>query len=558
MKKRILTLFLAALMLLSCCACGAQSSEEPPAESKDMSAESSGASAAVQAPETGVIQGDTAADAGVYERRTAEDTLTVGLTRALLQLCPGNTNSNAGLSLVFNKLITFDPETGEYNPELATKWSYDDDSTLHLWLRDDVKWSDGSQFTAEDVLFTIEWLKTKAIRGADDFQCYDIDNCEIINDYELTLKTYGPNGPQLANLCSSFAYIICEKNVESMSGDDAWWDGVVGTGPFKVVTNVSGDSATFVTNEYYWGEAPNYSNVVIRYYSDASTMFMDYQTGSLDMIFEPTLEDYNRVVSGDVDHSYAITFSEKRVYTFVIYEGNEYFSDPVVREAIYHAIDTQTVTEVAWGDMGVATSAYTANGVKYNFDPGVYEYNPEYAKQLLEEAGYQPGEIVISSVYGSSEKKCGVALEVIQSMLEEIGITLTIETYDNPTMTAMLQGADNNGIPEIDSTVFSKSILSYDPSAWYSVFLSSTTMAVCGIQDEHFNEMVSDGANSIDDTHREAVYQELAQYVHDNYLFLPICEGYAAVVARDYMDADTLSLLADAAMPNLAEVRFAN
>lgn len=555
MKKRILTLLLAVMMLLSCCACGTQTNEQPLGEENAATTESD--ALGDQTPETGVIQGDAANNTEVYARKTAENTLTIGLTRALLQLCPGNTNSNAGLSLVYNKLITFDPESGEYLPELATEWSYDDDSTLHLWLRDDVKWSDGSGFTAEDVLFTIEWLKTKATRGADDFQCYDIDNCQIINDYELTLKTYEPNGPQLANLCSSFAYVICKNNVESMSGDDAWWDGVVGTGPFRVVTNVSGDSATFEANEYYWGEAPNYENVVIRYYSDASTMFMDYETGSLDMIFEPTLEDYNRVVSGEVDHSYAMTFSEKRVYTFVVYEGNQYFADPVVREAIYHAIDTQTVTEVAWGDMGVATSAYTANGVKYNFDPGAYEYDPDYAKQLLEQAGYQSGEIVISSVYGSSEKKCGVALEVIQSMLEAVGITLTIETYDNPTMTAMLQGADNNGIPEIDSTVFSKSILSYDPSAWYSMFLSGTTMAVCGIEDEHFNELTNNGANCIDEAQREAIYEELAQYVHDNYLFLPICEGYAAVIARDYMDADTLSLLADAAMPNLAEVQFA-
>ncbi len=552
MKVRFLALLLTAAMLLAVCVgCGSQPDGEE-------ATAGTGTDVAEEAPEIGVVQGETAAAGDAFARQTADDTLTVGLTRALLQLCPGDTNSNAGLSLVYNKLITFDPDTGEYLPELATEWSYDDESTLHIWLRDDVQWSDGTSFTAEDVLFTIEWLKTKATRGADDFQCYDLDNCEILGDYELLLKTYEPNGPQLANLCSSFAYIICKDNVESMSGDDEWWDGVVGTGPFKVVTNVSGDSATFIANEYYWGDVPDYSNVVIRYYSDASTMFMDYETGALDMIFEPTLEDYNRVLSGEVDHSYAITFSEKRVYTFVVYSQNDYFSDPVVREAIFRAIDTETVTEVAWGDMGVATSAYVANGVKYSYDPGAYEYDPEYAHQMLQDAGYTDGQIVISSVYGASEKKCGVALEVIQGMLEQIGVTLTIETYDNPTMTAMLQGANNDGVPEIDSTVFSKSILSYDPSAWYTMFLADTTMAVCGIQDEEYNELVNAGSNSTDEAYREAIYTELAGYIHDNYLFLPLCEGYAAVIARDYIDVDTLALLSDAAMPNLAEVRFAD
>lgn len=555
-KTKVVALLLVLLMMMSLMsACGAtKDTAKEPVEAADQvteaAAETVGESVGAEIGEIAVAEGE-----GTYERKTEEGTLTVGIIRNLSALNPGNNNSVAALSLVYDKLFVLNTETGEYEPRLATEWSYDDETSLHIWLRDDVQWSNGEPFTAEDVLFTVEYLATKSTRAIENFRDYDIENSEIINDHELILRTKTVDGAQIANLASNWAYMLNKNHVES-TDDDAFWEDIVGTGAFLCESNVAGEKATFTANPNYWGEAPDFDEVTIRYYSDTATMFMDYETGALDLVLEPTDLDLARVTNGEVDHTIYTLFPQMRVVTLVMYDKNEFLSDVAVREAIAHAIDVDAVAYAGWGDLAVVPTGFLPEGCNYRLETGAYEYNPELAKQVLAEAGYTDGQIQLTTVYGTAEPSVGVACEALQAMLAEVGIGLTIECYDQATMTAMIQGTNNNGVPEVELSLFSNSITTRDPSLLYNLFKSDSSLAICANSDEYVNKLIVDAVGTNDSDERASLYADLQQYLYDNFMGVPVAETFYCAVARDYIDADSLVAIGDCASPNLTMIEF--
>lgn len=546
--KKYLALFLAfAMLLIVLSACGKtetpNTTEAASTESVSETAESP--QAVIEAISDYVTQevietfvGDVSVyrtnDEGSYTGGHDTDTLYYGQTINIQALDPAKIGDSSALFMVYDTLLTADVSTGEPIGKLATEWEWLDDTTLHMTIRDDVYFSNGDQLTAEDCLYTLIRLADpeKSTQKQSCFANIDAEDSYVEDDFNFVIKLTQTQATFLSNLTLGQAGILCKTHVEQ-AGEDSFWDQPVGSGPYIQTGIVSGDRYEFTRNEDYWGELPAIKNVIMRYYAETTTMFIDYENGDLDLIASAASSDAERVLNGEVANTVMGIYPELRIYSLLMYYDEGYLADPLVRQAISYAIDVDTMVEVAYGILAKPADSLLANGVNYRIEtPHVYD--PDMARQLLAEAGYEEGEITIEIGTNTFAALVSMA-EVMQSMLAEVGINLDIGTYDMMTHIQRMMGVNNGGVPEMDMGFGVTAITNLDPDMLFGTLLSTATTRMGSIQDEHINELIITGSNSMDPEVREQAYTELQHILVEQAWSVPTAETLCAVVYRDYV-----------------------
>lgn len=173
-----------------------------------------------------------------------------------------NKENNIACGLVYETLVAY--EDGEIVPKLAEEWGWDETNTvLTFKLRQDVAFTDGAAFNAESVKEILDFDRSNpnfsGIKGI-----YNIESVEVVDEYTVAVHYAAP--------CFSYINDFCFQNVAGMMSPNVFeaenfqtFTDVVGTGPYIREEMISGDCTRFVRNENYWGEAPYYDEVVIKY-----------------------------------------------------------------------------------------------------------------------------------------------------------------------------------------------------------------------------------------------------------------------------------------------------
>lgn len=517
--------FFALILVLALCSgvlagCGSQETANEAAVSEAPAPE-----AAIGGEEAVVV---TVEESG-YVRMTEEGTLTIGTPRSADRMEPGNSSAATACAFVYETLFTRNSDN-EIVGLLAEEWEWTDDTTLRIKLHDGIVFSNGEPCTAQDVLFSLERLITSGSRMSAKVSMIDFENCEIVDDTNFTIKYSSVYGPALTVLSSPYTAIVCQSYVESMSDED-WWDKPVGTGPYVMTENISGDHAGFVANENYWGGIegqPCVDSITLRFYSDTTTMFIDYENGVLDIAFEVSASDTARVLNGEVaDTNYRIASAwDTMCIAFPVYV--EAFEDIRVRQAVAHAIDAASVGEVAYGVLADADISSALPPVTPFWAEGIatYEYDVEKAKALLAETDYADGfELTMAIVNSDSNQK---AAEAIQSYLAAIGITVNIEAYDRSAAIGVIAGGGT------DLAIHSWGE-AYDPDNAFANLMSTGTNMTIAQTDEQLNEWLLTGQTSVDDEVRGDVYGNVQQWLSDNCVVIPMCYVNNCAVYRPYV-----------------------
>lgn len=534
MKKRfsIIALILSLALLLAACggSGGGTATSAPPAENTGGSAAESQTPDQTpenNAPETTSLpeQGSTGGD---FVRKTEEGTLTVGTINAADSFDTTVSFNYYGINLVYDTLLVRNPFTGELEGKLAESWEYIDDTTIVMQLRDDVYFSNGEKMTAEDALYSMERFITTQSRWSTFVDAFDFEN-STADGQTLTLKTYEPFGPGQNYLALRYSSVMCKSYVESTS-DEAFWDAPVGTGPFEVVENVAGSYATYKLRDDYWGEVPNFNFVTVRYYSEASTMFIDYENGVLDMAFEIDSNDAQRVIDGTIPNTKYAIAPTYDTYSLAMPEYVEAFDDIRVRQAIAYAIDSDMVAEVGLGVLYSPSESTLPEGVDYKIDVGNYEYDPDKAIALLEEAGIQPGDINLRFVVVSFPSNVRMA-EAIQAFLADVGINVNVESYDIPTAVPIFMAG------ETDIVINSMGASALDPDQTYDTVKGNSTNATVRISDPEMDNYLMTGRNSVDPEVRRENYENAQKWLYDSYRQVPLCDVAICYVYRDYIES---------------------
>ncbi len=384
----------------------------------------------------------TALLGGVSSAALAAD-LTIGVRAGPLSIDPDFTAAGThaeAMKHIYDSLIKSGNNL-ELEPGLATSWTAIDDSTWEFKLRPGVKFHDGSDFTAEDVKFSIERIPRVAGPNPTTIYVRRVKGVEIVDPLTIRVKTDGP-APNLPNdfirlfVVSHIAAKDYSESAEKASEGFNSGKAAIGTGPYKFVSWTPKEQLVLERFDGYWGGKEPWDKVIRKELPNDAARVAQLKAGQVDLIARipasdvPTLEQDSKLTIVRQDSVYlfniAFDFRDKSPQVSAK-DGSPLpknpFTDPKVREAFDLAIDRETITEIAMEGMGtVQSQLVTPNIFGYNPDVKPTKSDVEKAKALLTEAGYPDGFKVTFSFTNDrlpGDKDAGTT---IAQMLTAIGI----------------------------------------------------------------------------------------------------------------------------------------
>lgn len=447
----------------------------------------------------------------------------------------GNPWSNISFSTqaVFRNIFSIKADSVNINPDIANSYTMSEDMlTYEIIINDGLLWSDGEVLDAEDVIFSISavLLADKAnaiftslfstIVGAEEFVNNETDTISgmVADGNKITITLLKPFS-NLPLVLSQFAilpeHILNYDDMATLSSAEFWYN-PVSSGLYKVGEYVPNESVEYVYNENYLGEAPYINSLILR--SDYSLEELDYcETNDIAQIL-----DY-RAISNKTEHKVDNLFY--RYFIFNMNKGGEpdpVMSDIRVREAITYAIDRKKLLSDIYYNTGVINNTGVVQDFNHPLDVS-YTYDPEKAKQLLNEAEYDFNRPLVLLYYYSDETSIRF-MEEVGKQLEEVGFTIEFLSSGN---------LYNDEFDNYD--VGLKGLAAYSILEWYTEYQSINQMHTNVFGDEPMFDELIDEFNAVkDSTQRVQVLQKLQQLEYDLlYKFPVFTMGHMAYTNND-------------------------
>ncbi len=335
----------------------------------------------------------------------------------------------------------FDPlvrwtQQGDFEPRLATKWERINDLTMRFYLRKEVKFHSGNDFSAEDVLWTFE-----RVRNSVDFKGLfePFVGVKVIDDYTIDIVTKKPYA-LLLNM-ATYIFPMDRKFYSGVDDNGQPKDAVVkigpsfalknesGTGPYKVTYREQGVKTVFERFANYWDKKSpgNVDKIILTPIKEDATRVAALLSGDVDFISPVPPQDFPRIKKDSKLH--LVTYSGGRIITVQLNQKRKAeFRDVRVRQAIVHAINNKGIVEKIM--KGTATVAGQQSPKGYaGYNPQlVPRYDLDKAKKLMKEAGLEKGfectMIAPNNRYVNDEK----IAEAVVSMLAKINIKVNLRT----------------------------------------------------------------------------------------------------------------------------------
>lgn len=452
MKKRILPLLLTAAMVAGLAGCGSSAAKETTAASDN---------------------NQTTAESTEAGSTTGEKILKVQVGPDPETVDPALNSAVDGGNMIlhaFEGLLTLD-ENGQLKEGQAESWETSEDGlTWTFHLRDGLKWSDGTDLTAKD--FVYSWQRVcdpnvaapyaetvlGMVKGYDEAVAGDITKLDVQAPDEKTVVV------NLAHPCSYFGELAAFATLNPVqqatveANGDAWAtsaDTYISNGPFMMTEWVPGSHITFSKNPNYWNaEAIKLDKLEFELIEDSNAAYSAYTSGEVDMIKDVPTEEIPSLQGNDDFHVDPIIGT----YYVSLNLQKEYFQDARVRKALSLAIDRNYVANTlmqgtyspassivgpGWLDTDGSSFAENANGGTPYIDNDNFDANLEEAKKLLEEAGYPNGEGFPQIEYTTNDAGYHkVVAEYLQQAWAAIGIDLKVNIVEWASFTPMRRNGE--------------------------------------------------------------------------------------------------------------------
>ncbi|PQZ52916.1 MULTISPECIES: ABC transporter substrate-binding protein [Bacillus] len=472
--------------------------------------------------------------------KNRKDTLVVGISKpggVFLPYFQQNGWDGNVTSVIFASLVSTDKQ-GKPTPELAEKWDVSSDQLTYTFhLRKDLKFSDGSPLTADDVAFTLTLLHDKAYEGEIDISQYavkggkeykegkatSIEGIQVVDPQTIKITTEKVNSQTLTALggpvLSKAYYGKDYKQNTSLDYLKELYGKPIAAGPYKFEKYIPGQEVRFVANENYYAGKPKIPNFIYKI-TAGDTKLQLFQTGEV---------DYTGLGTGDeiLEQAKGLQFANIQIETAAsfnyIYMNNNkpYLKDKKVRQALIYGLDRKKYVDTALKGYGTVANvpihptswAYTEEGVNK------YEYDKEKAKKLLDAAGWKVGsdgirekdgqKLKLSYFGPSSAKDSDLLIPIAKENYKEIGVEFNPEFMDFNTMLSKV----NKGDYDLASV---STPITTDPSETAGEYLSGVNEKSLGYKNAKVDELIKKGIETVDIEKRKPIYKELYKELSDD------------------------------------------
>ncbi|MGA3402888.1 MAG: ABC transporter substrate-binding protein [Acetobacteraceae bacterium] len=380
----------------------------------------------------------------------AQRTLTIGVGGAFSSMDPHYFNlgpNNVLTSYVFEPLARFNPKF-QPEPSLAESWKAIDATTWEFRLRPGVTFTDGTPFTADDVVFTFGRIPTVLNSPSSfNFAVKPIKQIEVVDDRTIRLHTAAPSPLLPFNMCT--VRIVSRKHGEgATTADYNAGKAAIGTGPYRVTEFLVGDHAVFQRNDGWWDSHPAWDTVRYRLIADNGARNAALQAGDVDVIDQVPTHDVADL-RNNPKLSVVSAPGQRLIYVFVDsgrertpfvtdVAGNRLATNPLrdarVRHALSLAINRAGIRDHIMDGLSAPTGQLMPEGAS-GYDPAIQvdPFDPAAAKALLATAGYPNGFAL--TLHGPNDRYVNdrAIVEAIAQMWTRIGVKTVVETMPAAT-----------------------------------------------------------------------------------------------------------------------------
>ncbi len=462
-------------------------------------------------------------------------------------------NSSLVQSLVYDMLVRFKKGTTTITPGLATRWTANKDATEWTFtLRKNVKFSDGTPFNADAVVYNVNrWWDTAAPEGAPmgkTFTSWQFIFGGFKSDKNSFLKSVRADGPDkviftlshpfapfpesLATTFFGIASPAAIKKAGAKYGTPAALP--VGTGPFVMQSWQTGDRIVLTPNKTHWGKKAKYDSLVMRFIKDPSARLNELKAGTIDFTSDLN-PDQLGAVKADPNLT-AVIVPSFNVGTLSLNIRNQYLKNDKVRQAISMAINKKAIVEGFWNGLGVSDASFLPPALAWanpKTVPADYTYDPAAAKKLLTEAGYPNGisldlwYMPVSRPYFPTPKPIA---EAMAADLAGIGIKVNLKTED---WAKYLE--DRNTAPGFDMYMIGWTGPYASPYNFYNTYYGESSPADTGYANPKLFSLLSMAVASSSRTVSAKAYAQIGQITYDANIRLPIVHSRPLGAARSYV-----------------------
>lgn len=366
-------------------------------------------------------------------RAAGKDTLTIAYNVNLPSFDPttGPSSVNPTIQAIYRSI--FDQYIGQkpdlsFQPGLLTAWGWNDDKTK-VWMdvRKDVKWHDGSPFTPEDVVFSLQ--RAAKLDGGNPvaFIWAGVNNYKIEGN-RITGDVVQFDPSFFKWMAFLTGYVLPKAYYEKV-GAEGFEKKPIGTGPYMVDEYQGNAFLRLKANPNYWGGKPPFETVIFKFVPDATTRVAEIESGSSDVTLEVPYEEFDRLkkVKGLAGEAKPISD-----IGMIFITNKDAMLDKNVRLAAIHAIDKKAIVERLLRGYGVPID--TLEAPEYEaYDASIKTpYDPKKAAELLKASGYSPEKPVkftIQTTRGFKPKDYEM-IQAIVGMWRKVGIEADIEVYE--------------------------------------------------------------------------------------------------------------------------------
>ena len=412
---------------------------------------------------------------------------------------------------VIEALVEYDTDKKDYVGVLAESWDFDG-KRWDFKLRKGIKFHSGAPMTSKDVVFSVDKMKDTKGGSLQAPNFKDVAEIQTPDDHTVIFVTKRPMATFLDRIENRF---IVSREAAKKAGDP-WYQNLVGTGPYRLVSYQRGGNMVFTRNDDYWRGKAAIKEVVFRKVTEDSARLAALESGQADFINNvpihevPRLQRHPRVRVDQIEGL--------RMFFLTMNVGMKPFDNKLVRQAVNYSVDASSIVKNIFDGIGYPINGPVGPQV-LGSDPNLkrYPYDPKKAKELLAQAGYRDGCDVKFYYSAGRYPKDREVCQVVAAQMVKGGFRVELISQE----WALFWGQDGVNGGKLPFYYIGRGSLT-DADTLYDQYFRTGTTKRCNYSNPEFDKLIEEQQKIADTKKRVAILQKAGKILMEDVPFVPL------------------------------------